>query len=120
MNESSSSPERDAKALREVRPSSCCSEKSTAVGRSETSTALKHSETGTVLKRDQKSTVLKRNKRSDRKSYVMDFVTPSGFRDILPEEAQVREDLGNRVQACFASHGFAPIEKRRLRSSAWT
>ena len=44
----------------------------------------------------------------------MDFVTPSGFRDILPDEALRREQIISRVQACLASRGYAPIETPTL------
>lgn len=44
----------------------------------------------------------------------MDFVTPSGFRDILPDEALLREQITSRVQASFASKGYAPIETPTL------
>lgn len=36
--------------------------------------------------------------------------TPWGFRDILPEEAQAREDIADTVKACFKRHGYLPIE----------
>ena len=36
--------------------------------------------------------------------------TPWGFRDILPEEAQVREEIADTVKACFKRHGYLPIE----------
>ena len=44
----------------------------------------------------------------------MDFATPMGFRDILPEEAALREQLGNRCQELFAAHGYAPVETPTL------
>lgn len=44
----------------------------------------------------------------------MNFVTPAGFRDVLPEEACLREDLGRKVQTCFARRGYAPIETPTL------
>ena len=44
----------------------------------------------------------------------MDFVTPSGFRDILPDEALKREQITSRVQACLASRGYAPVETPTL------
>ena len=37
----------------------------------------------------------------------MNFVTPAGFRDILPEEARLREEIASRVQRCLADRGFA-------------
>lgn len=36
--------------------------------------------------------------------------TPWGFRDILPEEAQVREEIAGTVRACFKAHGYLPVE----------
>ena len=36
--------------------------------------------------------------------------TPSGFRDILPTEAVARERISDQVRACFASHGYLPVE----------
>lgn len=44
----------------------------------------------------------------------MDFVTPSGFRDILPDEALRREQITARVQACLTSRGYVPIETPTL------
>ena len=44
----------------------------------------------------------------------MDFVTPAGFRDIMPDEALRREKMVQRVQALFAEHGYAPIETPTL------
>ena len=44
----------------------------------------------------------------------MNFATPTGFRDILPEEAALREDLANRCQALFAARGYAPVETPTL------
>lgn len=44
----------------------------------------------------------------------MNFVTPAGFRDILPEEARLREEITTKVQRCFAAKGFAPIETPTL------
>lgn len=40
--------------------------------------------------------------------------TPSGFRDVLTEEATEREQIQRRVQDLLASHGFAPIETPTL------
>ncbi len=45
---------------------------------------------------------------------VMDYVTPMGFRDILPDEALVRERLSQCVQALFAEAGYAPVETPTL------
>lgn len=36
--------------------------------------------------------------------------TPWGFRDILPEEAQTREEIAGTVKACFRAHGYLPVE----------
>lgn len=36
--------------------------------------------------------------------------TPWGFRDILPEEAQTREEIAGTVKACFKAHGYLPVE----------
>ena len=44
----------------------------------------------------------------------MNFVTPAGFRDVMPDEARQREDICSRVQACFAARGYAPIETPTL------
>ncbi|MDO4889907.1 MAG: ATP phosphoribosyltransferase regulatory subunit, partial [Coriobacteriaceae bacterium] len=44
----------------------------------------------------------------------MNFATPTGFRDILPEEAALRETLANRCQALFAARGYAPVETPTL------
>lgn len=44
----------------------------------------------------------------------MNFVTPAGFRDVMPEEALQRERIANRVQELFAHHGYAPIETPTL------
>ena len=44
----------------------------------------------------------------------MEFVTPVGFRDVLPDEAIAREQIVQRVQALFASAGYAPIETPTL------
>ena len=44
----------------------------------------------------------------------MDFVTPAGFRDIMPDEALRREQMVQRVQSCFSEHGYAPIETPTL------
>lgn len=45
---------------------------------------------------------------------MMNFATPTGFRDILPEEAALRESLANRCQQLFASRGYAPVETPTL------
>ena len=44
----------------------------------------------------------------------MIFATPTGFRDILPEEAALREELANRCQHLFAARGYAPVETPTL------
>ncbi|MEG0072329.1 MAG: ATP phosphoribosyltransferase [Raoultibacter sp.] len=44
----------------------------------------------------------------------MNFVTPAGFRDILAEEACVREEIGHNVQMRFARCGYLPIETPTL------
>lgn len=44
----------------------------------------------------------------------MNFVTPSGFRDVLPSEAQRRERVIRDVQQCFADQGYEPIETPTL------
>lgn len=44
----------------------------------------------------------------------MDFVTPSGFRDILPDEALLREQVTARVQASLSARGYVPIETPTL------
>lgn len=36
--------------------------------------------------------------------------TPWGFRDILPEEAQVREEIAQTVRGCFRAHHYLPVE----------
>ena len=36
--------------------------------------------------------------------------TPPGFRDILPEEAQARERISDRVKTTFAAHHYLPVE----------
>ena len=44
----------------------------------------------------------------------MDYVTPIGFRDILPDEALVREELTQRVAVLLSEAGYAPIETPTL------
>lgn len=44
----------------------------------------------------------------------MDFTTPVGFRDVMSEEAQVREELTSRVRALFAENGYLPVETPTL------
>ena len=36
--------------------------------------------------------------------------TPWGFRDILPEEAQTREEIALAVKGCFREHHYLPVE----------
>ena len=36
--------------------------------------------------------------------------TPWGFRDILPEEAQAREEIALTVKGCFREHNYLPVE----------
>ena len=36
--------------------------------------------------------------------------TPWGFRDILPEEAQAREEIVLTVKGCFKEHHYLPVE----------
>lgn len=44
----------------------------------------------------------------------MNYVTPVGFRDVVSEEALVREELTARVRACFAAQGYVPVETPTL------
>lgn len=44
----------------------------------------------------------------------MNYVTPVGFRDVMSDEALVREDLTARVRACFAAKGYRPVETPTL------
>lgn len=44
----------------------------------------------------------------------MNYVTPVGFRDVVSEEALVREELTSRVRACFAVRGYLPVETPTL------
>lgn len=44
----------------------------------------------------------------------MNFTTPVGFRDVMGDEALVREKLTSRVQQCFSQHGYRPIETPTL------
>lgn len=45
---------------------------------------------------------------------LKNYATPTGFRDILPEEAALREELANRCQALFAARGYVPVETPTL------
>ncbi len=38
------------------------------------------------------------------------LATPWGFRDILPDEAALREDVTERVRSCLKAHGYQPVE----------
>lgn len=44
----------------------------------------------------------------------MNLATPLGFRDVIGDEAKVREQIRRRVQDLFARHGFDPIETPTL------
>ena len=44
----------------------------------------------------------------------MNYTTPSGFRDVLADEAEAREAIVRRVQDCFARAGYVPIETPTL------
>lgn len=44
--------------------------------------------------------------------------TPWGFRDILPEEAQAREDIAQTVKGCFKGHHCLPVETPILEGKA--
>lgn len=44
----------------------------------------------------------------------MNLITPSGFRDVLSEEAVVRERITRDVQQLFADRGYLPIETPTL------
>lgn len=44
----------------------------------------------------------------------MNYVTPIGFRDVMSEEALVREELTARVRRCFAEQGYRPVETPTL------
>lgn len=44
----------------------------------------------------------------------MNYVTPVGFRDVVSEEALVREELTSRVRSCFAARGYLPVETPTL------
>ena len=48
------------------------------------------------------------------KDSPVNLVTPSGFRDVLPEEAAVRERVTRSVQQLFADRGYLPIETPTL------
>ena len=40
--------------------------------------------------------------------------TPWGFRDILPEEAQAREEIALTVKGCFREHHYLPVSYTHL------
>ena len=44
----------------------------------------------------------------------MNYITPVGFRDVMSDEALVREDLTARVRTCFAQKGYRPVETPTL------
>ncbi len=44
----------------------------------------------------------------------MNFSTPTGFRDVLPSEAEKRAQVISRVQACFNEYGYSLIETPTL------
>lgn len=44
----------------------------------------------------------------------MNYVTPVGFRDVMSDEALVREELTARVRTCFAEKGYRPVETPTL------
>lgn len=44
----------------------------------------------------------------------MNYVTPSGFRDVLSEEAVAREAITRAVQGLFAERGYLPVETPTL------
>lgn len=48
----------------------------------------------------------------------MEYTTPSGFRDVLADEAANRERIARRVADLFASRGYVPIETPTLESMA--
>ena len=48
----------------------------------------------------------------------MEYTTPSGFRDVLADEAASRERIARRVADLFASRGYVPIETPTLESMA--
>ena len=50
----------------------------------------------------------------------MNYITPVGFRDVMSDEALVREDLTARVRACFAQKGYRPVETPTLEAVSYT
>ena len=46
------------------------------------------------------------------------MATPWGFRDIMPEEAEAREEIADTVKACFRRHGYVPVETPLLEDKA--
>ena len=44
----------------------------------------------------------------------MEYTTPSGFRDVLADEAIERERVSRAVQDCLAARGYVPIETPTL------
>ena len=49
---------------------------------------------------------------------TMEYTTPSGFRDVLADEAAARERIARSVADLFASRGYVPIETPTLESMA--
>ena len=45
---------------------------------------------------------------------TLNLVTPSGFRDVLCEEAAARESITRSVQDLFAARGYLPLETPTL------
>ncbi|MGI6755127.1 MAG: ATP phosphoribosyltransferase [Atopobiaceae bacterium] len=45
--------------------------------------------------------------------------TPRGFRDILPQEALVRERIESVVRSCFSEHGYLPVETPLLEDRSY-
>ena len=48
----------------------------------------------------------------------MEYTTPSGFRDVLADEANVRERVTREVQDRLAAAGYVPIETPTLERMA--
>lgn len=49
-----------------------------------------------------------------KEAVLKNFATPTGFRDILPAEAALREELANRCQTLFSARGYVPVETPTL------
>ena len=54
-----------------------------------------------------------RNRTMKGRMNQMNFVTPSGFRDVLTDEAVLREQAAQAVQANMAAKGYLPVETDR-------